>query len=178
MRAPIVIVDYDPRWPRLFDEEKTNILRVIGPMVIGIEHIGSTAVPGLAAKSIVDIMAGVRHLSDAIWCIQPLKTLGYEYVPEYEKLIPDRRYFRKGNMQGLEQGSTHHLHMVEAKGEFWERQLLFRDYLRDHPEEARRYADLKKTLASRFSSDRESYTSAKTDYIQEIVAKARVSRAK
>jgi len=176
MRTPIVIVDYDPRWPRFFDEEKTNILRVIGPMVLRIEHIGSTAVPGLAAKPIIDIMAGVKHLSDATWCIQPLKTLGYEYVPEYEKHIPDRRYFRKGNRPGLEQGSTHHLHMVEAKGEFWERHLLFRDYLREHSEEAGRYADLKKTLASRFSSDRESYTSAKTGYSQEIVARAKAGK--
>lgn len=176
MRAPVVIVDYDPRWPRFFDEEKTNILRVIGPMVVAIEHIGSTAVPGLGAKPIIDIMAGVQHLSDATWCIQPLKTLGYEYVPEYEKFMPDRRYFRKGNTPGMEHGSTHHVHMVEVGGDFWDRHLLFRDYLRGHPEEAQRYADLKKTLAARFSSDRESYTNAKTDYIQEIVARAKVGR--
>lgn len=176
MRAPVVIVDYDPRWPRFFDEEKTNILRVIGPMIVSVEHIGSTAVPGLAAKPIIDIMAGVRHLSDATWCIQPLRTLRYEYVPEYEKLIPDRRYFHKRSMQGMEHGSTHHLHMVEDGSEFWSRQLLFRDYLRDHPEEARRYADLKKTLAARYSSDRERYTSAKTDYIQEIVARAKAGK--
>ncbi len=176
MKAPIAIVDYDPRWPRFYDEEKTNILRVIGPMVVGIEHTGSTAVPGLAAKPIIDILVGVQHLSDATWCIQPLRTLRYEYVQELEKLIPERRYFRKGNVQGMEQGSTHHLHMVEAGGDFWERQLLFRDYLRAHPEEARRYADLKKTLAARFSSDRERYTSSKADYIQEIVARAKASR--
>lgn len=173
MRAPIVIVDYDPRWPRLYDEEKTNILRVIGPMVVGIEHIGSTAVPGLAAKPIIDIMVGVQHLSDATWCIQPLRSLGYEYVQEHEKSIPDRRYFRKGGMPGTGQGSTHHLHMAEAGGDFWGRQLLFRDYLRGHAEEARRYADLKKTLAARFSSDRESYTNAKTDYIQDVLARAK-----
>jgi GrpB-like predicted nucleotidyltransferase (UPF0157 family) len=176
MRAPVIIVDYDPRWPRFFDEEKANIIRVIGPMVVGIEHIGSTAVPGLAAKAIIDILVGVQQLSNATWCIQPLKTLRYEYVPELEKFLPDRRYFRKGNVQGSEQGSTHHMHMVEAGGDFWGRQLLFRDYLRDHPEEARHYADLKKTLAARFSADRESYTSAKTDYIQEIVARAKAGR--
>lgn len=76
----------------------------------------------------------------------------------------------------MEHGSTHHLHMVEDGSEFWSRQLLFRDYLRDHPEEARRYADLKKTLAARYSSDRERYTSAKTDYIQEIVARAKAGK--
>lgn len=176
MRAPVVIVDYDPRWPRFFDEEKTNILRVIGPVVVAIEHIGSTAVPGLAAKPIVDIMVGVQHLSDAGWCIQPLKTLGYEYVSEHEKSLPERRYFRKGNVRRMEQGSTHHLHMVEAASDFWSRQLLFRDYLREHPEEARRYADLKRTLAVRFASDRESYTNAKTDYVQEIVARAKAGQ--
>jgi GrpB-like predicted nucleotidyltransferase (UPF0157 family) len=161
MRDPLVIVAYDPRWPRLFDEEKTAILRVIKPMI-------------LVAKPIIDIMVGVRHLSDAIWCIQPLKTLNYEYVPEYEKNMPDRRYFRKGNRQGTEHGSTHHLHMAELGSDFWNRHLLFRDYLREHPEEAQRYADLKMTLAVRFASDRESYTNAKTEYVQSIVAKARV----
>ncbi len=176
MRAPVIIVDYDPRWVRLFDEEKANLVRVIGPMMVAIEHIGSTAVPGLAAKPIIDIMVGVQHLSNATWCIQPLKSLDYEYVPEYEKHLPDRRYFRKGNVHGREQGSTHHLHMVEAGGEFWNRHLLFRDYLRDHPDEARRYAELKKTLAIRFSSDRESYTNAKTDYISEIITRAKAGK--
>jgi GrpB-like predicted nucleotidyltransferase (UPF0157 family) len=173
MRAPVIIVDYDPRWPRFFDEEKTNILRVIGPMVLAIEHIGSTAVPGLAAKPIIDMLVRVRHLSDATWCIQPLKTLGYEYVPQP---IADRRYFRKGNVQGTEQGSTHHLHMVEAGSDAWEHPVLFRDYLRDHLEEARRYAELKKELVARFSSDRENYTNAKTDYVQEIVNRAKMGK--
>ncbi len=176
MRAPVIIVDYDPRWPRFYDEEKTNILRVIGPMVVGIEHIGSTAVPGLAANPIIDILLGVKHLSDATWCIQPLRTLGYEYVPEDEKSIPDQRYFRKGKVQGTEQGSTHHLHIVEAGGDSWSPHLLFRDYLRAHPEEARRYVDLKKTLTARFGSDRKSYADAKADYFQEIVARAKAGK--
>lgn len=176
MRAPVIIVDYDPRWPRFYDEEKANLVRVIGPMMVKIEHIGSTAVPGLAAKPIIDIMAGMQHLSDATWCIQPLRTLGYEYVPDDEKCVSDRRYFRKGNVPGTERGSTHHLHIVEAGSDAWDRHVLFRDYLRGHPEEARRYADLKKTLTARFNPDRESYTNAKTDYIQEIIARAKAGQ--
>jgi len=173
MTAPVIIVDYDPRWPKFFEEEKANLVRVIGPMMVAIEHVGSTAVPGLAAKPIIDIMVGIQHISDAVWCIQPLKTLGYEYIPDYEKSIPERRYFHKGNVHRSEQGSTHHLHMVELGSDFWSRQLLFRDYLRAHPDEAQRYADLKKTLAARFASNREGYTNAKTEFIQEIVAKSR-----
>jgi GrpB-like predicted nucleotidyltransferase (UPF0157 family) len=173
MRAPLIIVDYDTRWPRFYDEEKTNILRVIGPMVMGIEHVGSTAVPGLAAEPIIDIMIGTRHLDDATWCIQPLKTLGYEYVPELGRRDPEQRYFRKGNKPGTEQGATHHLYVTELGSDFWDRLLLFRDYLRAHPDEAQRYVELKKTLAARSGSDRERYYSAKKDFVGEIVDKER-----
>jgi len=173
MRAPLIIVDYDTRWPRFYDEEKTNILRVIGPMVMAIEHVGSTAVPGLAAEPIIDIVIGTRHSDDAIWCIQPLKTLGYEYVPELEKRDPERRYFRKGNRPGMEYGATHHLYMTELESDFWDRLLLFRDYLLSHPGEAQRYVELKKTLAVRSGSDRERYYSAKTEFVQEIINRAR-----
>jgi GrpB-like predicted nucleotidyltransferase (UPF0157 family) len=76
--------------------ERTKILSVIAKKVVAIEHVGSTTVPGLGAKPIIDIMVGIRHLSDAEGCIGPLETIGYEYVPEYEDSIPERRYFRKG----------------------------------------------------------------------------------
>jgi GrpB-like predicted nucleotidyltransferase (UPF0157 family) len=175
MKAPLTIVGYDSRWPRLFDEEKTNILRVIGPMVMAIEHVGSTAVPGLAARPIIDLMIGVKHLSDATWCIQPLRTLDYEYIPEYEKLIPERHYFRKADQHEV-LGSTHRLHMTEFKGVFWNQLLLFRDYLREHADEAQKYSDIKKTLAVRFGLDRESYMRAKTEFIQGIIEKAQTGK--
>ena len=165
----VVIVDCDPRWPAMFEEEKVRILATIGPHVVAVEHIGSTAVPGLAAKPIIDILVGIRWLHDARLCIGPLAAIGYEYVPEYEDELPERRYFRKGPPGGR----THHVHMVEVMSDFWDRHLRFRDYLRAHPEEARRYDALKRKLAAKFGADREAYTNAKAEYVRSVEAKAR-----
>ena len=164
----VAIVDYDPRWPRQFEEEKARILAATDSQVVAVEHIGSTAVPGLAAKPIIDILAGIRHLEVARACIAPLATIGYEYVPEYETELPERRYFRKGPREAR----THHVHLVEVEGAFWRRHLAFRDYLRAHPEEAKRYAALKRALAAKFGEDREAYTDGKTAYVRGIEAKA------
>ena len=169
MPAPVVIVDYDPQWPTLYEEERDRILAVVGDLVVAIEHVGSTAVPGLGGKPIIDIMPWVRSLADAERCIEPLEGIGYEYVPEYNDLLPERRYFHKGPPQGR----THHLHMVEQTGEFWDRHLLFRDWLRTHPQDAQEYYRLKKELAARFGRDREGFTDAKTPFIESIVARAR-----
>ena len=169
MPAPVVIVDYDPRWPALYEEERDRILAVVGSLIIGIEHIGSTAVPGLGGKPIIDIMPAVGCLTDAERCIEPLEGIGYEYVPEYNELMPERRYFHKGPPQA----HTFHLHVVERASEFWERHLLFRDWLRTHPEDAQEYYRLKKELAARFGRDREGFTDAKTSFIESIVARAR-----
>lgn len=169
MGGPLIVVDYDPQWPILYEEEKDRILGLIGRLVVAIEHIGSTAVPGLGAKPIIDIMVAVHRLADAEECVEPLRSIGYEYVPEYNDIIPERRYFHKGP-QGAH---THHLHMVELTSDFWERHLLFRDFLRTHPEEARDYYDLKKELAVKYRSDREAYTEAKTAFIESVVDKAR-----
>ena len=166
----IVIVDYDPRWPAMFADERTRLLRAIGDDVVGIEHVGSTAIHGLGAKPIIDILVGVRRIEEAGALILPLEGLGYEYVPEYESEIPDRRYFRKGPAGGR----TLHLHTVAFGGEFWTRHLLFRDFLRAHPEVARRYDVLKRDLAVRFRGDRDAYAKAKTAFVQRVEARARV----
>ncbi len=169
MSASVVVVDYDPRWPSQYEEEKDRILGAIGDVTVAIEHIGSTAVPGLGAKPIIDIMVAVSRLGDAERCIEPLQEIGYEYVPEYNDVIPERRYFHKGPPGAR----TYHLHMVELTSGFWERHLLFRDFLRTHPEEARRYHQLKKELAAKFGSDRDGYTEAKTSFIESVIAKSR-----
>ena len=109
----VVVVDYDPRWPRQFEEEKARIVAALGDVmegVVAIEHVGSTAVPGLAAKPIIDIIPGVRDLSYGGLCIQPLERLDYEYLGEMG--IPGRFYFRKGDPR------THHLHLVLHGREF------------------------------------------------------------
>ena len=153
---------------RKYEAEKARILAAIGRWLVAIEHVGSTAVPGLGAKPIIDITAAIRSLSDTPQCVEPLRAIGYEYVPEFEADLPERRYFRKGPPE-----DHYHLHMVEQTSEFWARHLLFRDTLRAHPEVAREYERLKRELAARFGSDREGYTDAKTEFIESTIAKAR-----
>lgn len=166
----VVIAEYNPLWPLLFEEEKARILDVINLWADKVEHIGSTSVPGLGAKPIIDIMVGLRTLDDAPHCIPRLEDIGYEYVPKHEAVMPERRYFHKGLKRFAR---THHLHMVETASEFWERHILFRDYLREHEDTAREYCELKKQLAARFRSDRESYTDAKASFIKAVVERAK-----
>jgi GrpB-like predicted nucleotidyltransferase (UPF0157 family) len=165
----VEIGEYDPKWAVLYREEKAKIVAAIGHLAVAVEHIGSTAVVGLGAKPIIDIMVGVSRLSDAQLCMQPLESLGYRYQPEHEVTMPERRFFGKGEPP-VEQ--HYHLHIVEKRGEFWRRHLAFRDYLRSHPETSRQYCELKRKLASKYGSDREGYTEAKTQFIESIVAKA------
>jgi GrpB-like predicted nucleotidyltransferase (UPF0157 family) len=165
----VEIVEYDSKWAVLYREEKAKIVAAIGHLALAVEHIGSTAVVGLGAKPIIDIMVGVRGLSDAQLCMEPLKNLGYRYQPEHEATMPERRYFGKGEPP---KEQHYHLHMVEKDGEFWRRHLAFRDYLRTHPETSKQYCEFKKRLASKYGSDREGYTRAKTSFIELVVAKA------
>jgi GrpB-like predicted nucleotidyltransferase (UPF0157 family) len=149
----------------LFETERRLILTALGPDFGRIEHIGSTAVPGLAAKPILDMMAGLRTLPLGREAIAALCALGYEDLGENG--IPGRHFFRKG------QPRTHHLHVVEDGGDFWRDHLLFRDTLRGHPEEADAYGRLKRLLGERHREDREAYSRAKTPYIEEVLRKAR-----
>jgi GrpB-like predicted nucleotidyltransferase (UPF0157 family) len=165
----VEIVEYDPKWAILYGEEKAKILAAIGHLAVAIEHIGSTAVVGLGAKPIIDMMVGVNHLSDVKDCMEPLGSIDYEYQPQHEATMPERRFFRKGEPP---EEQHYHLHMVERGSEFWKRHLAFRDYLRTHPETSRQYCELKKKLASEYGSDREGYTEAKTSFIESTVAKA------
>ena len=165
----VVIVDYDPRWPDLFTQEAERVKAVLGEeQVTAIEHFGSTAVPGLAAKPIIDLLIGVRSLDEARGAVPALSELGYAFW--YDNPDTDRLFFVKGLPPNGPR--THHLHIVEPDSPLWER-LLFRDYLRTHPEEAQRYSGLKRELSARFPTDREGYTQGKTDYIEQVTQKAR-----
>lgn len=167
---PVVVVPYDKVWPSLFEEERVRIERAVGPWVEQIEHIGSTAVPGLAAKPIIDIMVGVGSLEDSPLIVERLAAIGYEYVPELERQMPARRYFRKMHAGRR----THQIHLVErSNAEWWDRHVLFRDHLRAHPGIAEEYARLKCELSERFGQDRAAYTDAKTAFITDIVRRAK-----
>jgi GrpB-like predicted nucleotidyltransferase (UPF0157 family) len=161
------IVPYDPAWPARFETERERLRGVFDPaQVIGIEHFGSTAVPGLAAKPIIDILIAVRSLARAkATMIEPIKTLGYAYWAENPK--PDRMFFVKG-MPPYGERRTHHIHITEPEGEMWRRRLAFRDHLRAYPDVARRYEALKRDLADRYGLDRDGYSDAKTDFVEAI----------
>jgi GrpB-like predicted nucleotidyltransferase (UPF0157 family) len=127
----ILIQDYDPRWPAMFADEWAHIAVALGSVLVTVEHVGSTAVPGLAAKPIIDLLVGVRSLTQArSTCVAPLQQLGYVYLPEYESWLPEELFFR----QGPPGPWTHHVHLMEPTAVRWGEQLLFRDYLRAHPD--------------------------------------------
>lgn len=162
---PIEVVPYDPHWPTRFARARRQIQSLIGVYITSIEHIGSTAVPGLAAKPVIDILIGVRHLEDAPEFLPPLATLGYTYIPEHESTFPERRYLHRI----VQRRHTHHLHIVEPASEFFRVHILFRNYLRTHPDAAAAYGALKAQLAEQYRCDREAYTEAKSDFIREIL---------
>ena len=165
----VSIVEYRPQWREMFKEEKQLLQAILGEVSAKIEHIGSTAVNGLAAKPIIDIMIGLPDFSVADKLVPVIETLGYEYIKKYEDEMPFRRYFAK-NLNGIR---THQIHMVEIGSEFWERHLLFRDYLRQNPEMVNKYAALKKQLAEREWEDVNEYADAKSEFIRSIENKAK-----
>jgi GrpB-like predicted nucleotidyltransferase (UPF0157 family) len=174
VKEQFAIEPYDPQWPGLFEEEKRHLLSCLPRELIGkIEHFGSTAVPGLAAKPIVDMLVEVTLLDAAKEQIAPvLEAQGYDYFwrpTAGDDTPPFYAWFIKRDAQGRR---THHIHMVEATFEHWDR-LLFRDYLIDHPEVAREYEALKMTLAAAHPNDRVGYTDAKTGFILRVTALAK-----
>jgi GrpB-like predicted nucleotidyltransferase (UPF0157 family) len=163
----IMVSDYDPAWPATFEQERASLHTALGPLVLTVEHIGSTAVPGLAAKPIIDLQLSVRDLAEArSGCVAPLQALGYAYMPEYEARLPGELFFRKG------QPWTHHLHVLQADHPRWRRRQLFRDHLRDHLEVAHAYAKLKRDLAAAFDNDMSGYMNAKTAFVAATLAEA------
>jgi GrpB-like predicted nucleotidyltransferase (UPF0157 family) len=168
----IVIVDYDPQWPELYEREKQRITGALGDLLVAIEHVGSTSVPGLAAKPRIDIMTGVRSEDYLDRTIGPMTALGFEYISKYEDEMPYRRLFSRepsGDQIAV------NIHTVAVGSEFWERHLLFRDYLRTNPDVAEEYARLKRDLAPQFIATND-YAEAKTEFIQSIETRARAER--
>lgn len=168
------VVPYDPAWPGLFAAERDHLRACLPPRLIGrIEHFGSTAVPGLAAKPIVDILVEVSDLEETRQAIVPiLEAQGYDYFwrPVFgDEGPPYYAWFIKRDAAGKR---THHIHMVEADSELWDR-LLFRDYLIGHPDAARAYGELKERLSKTHRGDRVAYTRAKSEFIAEITRQAK-----
>jgi GrpB-like predicted nucleotidyltransferase (UPF0157 family) len=163
----IVLVPYDPGWPSRFAASRDEIMAACNGLVIEVHHIGSTAIPGIAAKPVIDMLPVVRRFEDGFACVALLQSLGYESRGEYG--IEGRHYFVRGNPR------SHQVHMFAADHPEVERHLLFRDYLNAHPEERAAYERLKRELAERFRSDVQAYAAAKTPFCDRIVHLARAA---
>ena len=173
-RPKLEIVPYDPEWPAAFEAEAVRLRVALGDLALRIDHHGSTSVPGLRAKTIIDIQVSVAALQPVAAYGERLETLGYVHVPDADDSFCPF-FHRPGQWP-----HSHHVHVVERGGAEERRTLAFRDYLRDHVTAARDYERLKHHLARQVAAtDREShetYARAKTDFIERIVAEALISR--
>jgi GrpB-like predicted nucleotidyltransferase (UPF0157 family) len=174
VKEDVTVVPYDHSWPEMFEQERLHLLSCLPKDLIKrIEHFGSTAVPGLLAKPIVDILVEVTSLEEIKQRIVPiLEAQGYEYLwrPSWGNDTPPfYAWFIKRGKNG---NRTHHIHMIESHFEHWDR-LLFRDYLIEHPGVAKEYGDLKMRLSSMHQNDRVAYTQAKSDFVMRVTAMAK-----
>lgn len=161
----ITLLPHDPIWSNHFNEEKDALLGLNIDTIIRIEHIGSTAILGIYAKPVIDILIGVKNLEQfTLDDIKKIETLGYVYNPTFEIILPNRRYFQKDNQQGIR---THQIHLVSYPSPWYERHILFRDLLRSNPDIAKDYEALKLSLAKIYD-DTVDYAQAKNDFCREI----------
>lgn len=155
----IKVVPYTSRWQKMYQEEAQNLKEILNPILIDLHHIGSTSVPGLAAKPVIDILAIVSCITEVEKYTSALVCTGYQALGECG--IEGRRFFTKGG-----DSRTHHLHIFSESSPHITRHLAFRDYLRHNPAAVSEYAKLKTSLASRFPHDIEQYCSGKDDFIK------------
>lgn len=163
-QAPVIIEPYDPTWPRRYEAERAVLVKVLEPWLAGpIEHVGSTAVIGLAAKPVIDIMAGVRDLPSSRPAIEAVRPLRYSYFPYKADVM---HWFCKPS----DVERTHHLHLVPFGSRLWRERLAFRDRLRSDAATREAYLELKLKLAAEFRDDREAYTAAKWPFVEAVLA--------
>ena len=169
-RYPVIIADYDPNWPILYEEKKKVILKVIGSKIKAIEHVGSTSVPDLGAKPLIDILVGVENLDAANDCLRLLQNqlgiIDYNAEPENSEW-----FYCIGDKKRPEGNNTLHLHLVLYPSKFWNKHLKFRDILRTHPDIAQAYYELKMELAKKFRTERMAYNKSKSSFIESVLEK-------
>lgn len=163
--VPVIIYPYNPLWPCLYEKEKEIIKRTAGPCLLSIEHIGSTSVPGLMSKDIIDIIAGVADKTAADECQKLLLSAGYDSVKDLDH---PEWFYRLGKRLS---GAYCHLHIVKENSEHQRKHIDFRDWLCNHPEDAKAYEQIKIDLAKKYRNDRLGYTNAKCDFIERILEK-------
>lgn len=156
----VVLAEHTSRWSALYVAEAARIAAALGPVVIAMEHYGSTSIPGIKAKPIIDILVGVERLEDATGCIPAMQELGYIFDPNAG--VPGHHIFGKGAAR------THIVHFVEHGGEGWRQGLAFRDRLISDPDAAKAYQHLKVELAARYPNDRAAYTAGKSSFVEKL----------
>jgi len=166
-RHIVRLAPHSPKWAEHFEAEKDLLSKNLGPKVLEIRHMGSTAIPGVPAKPIIDIIAAVRDLPDVENFTSTLAKLGYE--DKGEAGVTGRRYFVKGP----EEARTPHLNFFELDSDGWNTHIFFCEYLKTHPEAAAEYAALKEKLAKDFPNNRAAYTAGKESFVNAIVARAK-----
>jgi GrpB-like predicted nucleotidyltransferase (UPF0157 family) len=160
------IVDYDPAWPEIAAAEMARAEAALGGQAVRIDHVGSTAVPGMAAKPIVDLQVSVAEIEPVERFARPLEEVGYLVAPDPDS--PDFHFFGKP----AERPRTFHLHVCAAGGDHEARHLALRDYLRARPEEALRYGEMKRGLVADRPGDRLAYIAGKADYVAALERRA------
>jgi len=163
----VEVVPHNPKWHDAFEAESKRIAQALGDNIATIHHIGSTAIPTIHAKPIIDFLVEVKDINKVDEQSNSLEKLGYEAMGEFG--IPGRRYFRKNNADGIR---TYQIHTFAAGSSEIERHLAFRDYMNTHPEDAQKYSNLKQELAEKYADDYERYMDGKDAFIKEMEKRA------
>ncbi|MGH6782076.1 MAG: GrpB family protein [Phenylobacterium sp.] len=157
----VFLTEPSPQWAQLYAQEQGRIARRLGAVVVAIEHYGSTSIPGIKAKPVIDLLIGVRRLDDALDCAAAMEQLGYDFAAHAG--VPQHHVYGKGAAR------THLAHFVEHGGEAWRECLAFRDSLRADPAKARAYEALKLELAEKYPDDRAAYTAGKSAFVAKVL---------
>ena len=159
---------HNPEWAKMFEAEAKELRQLFGDLILEIEHVGSTSIPNICAKPIIDIQVSLRSLADFEQVRHLFEQAPYSVKPDP---VPDEQLIRKGE----ETNRLFLIHVVENGSERYINTLLFRDYLLSHPETAKAYEALKIELATKYANDRPSYTAAKSDFIQDVIKQAKAN---
>ena len=163
----VEVVSYNPNWKEMYKEESGKVKNILSDIIIDIHHIGSTAIPGIKAKPVIDMLVEVKDIEAVDQYNHKMEEFGYEVMGEYG--IPKRRFFRKGGDK-----RTHHIHIFQVGNEEIERHIDFKKYLIAYPDKAREYSKLKEKLTNKYTYDVENYTNGKSDFIKEIDRKVKL----
>jgi len=164
-KGTVKLLPYNPKWKELFELEKNKLLNLDNDLIIDVQHIGSTAISGIPAKPIIDIVVGVKSLKEKDKIVKLIESVGFQYDPDSN--FDGRLFFIKGTSTTR----THHLSVVEYKGKLWNEYIVFINKIKNNPELAKEYCKLKTELAIKYRNNRNAYTDAKAKFIQNVIRK-------